>query len=342
MRFCRTGGSARPRRTESFGGGPRRSYWHLAVLACTVGLSSGAAAGEYEVRIDVTEDVRALGSADAFEWEPAADRLSALGPAAWPVLLRALEAEGPATREGIVGVLASGTEADDAVLQGLGRVARADPEEDVRVVAVQASRKLGGEKSTDVIVGALGDPSPAVRRAAITACTKLCTTEASLARLVELALADEPLSNSLQAQRVLYGLTSEGKDAAITMKVRAGAAAAFEKSEKGQPSEGGRDQRALLAALLLAQIDDASRVDLLAAATAAEQPLAIRGHAVHALGRLGSAGQVPLLAELLRDSALSLYAYDALRRMSERGIVEAKAPASAYTGPRAPELLPRP
>jgi HEAT repeat protein len=310
------------------------------VLACAVTLAGGgAAAGEYEVRIDVTEDVRALGSDDLFEWEPASDRLSALGAAAWPVLLRALETEGPPVREGIVGVLASGTDADDSVLQGLGRVARQDPEEPVRVVAVQALRKLGGEKSSEVVIAALGDPSPAVRRVAILACTGICTSDAALARLVELALADEPLPNALQAQRILYGLTSQGQAAAITAKVRSGATAAL---EKGRAHGSGGDRQALLSALLLAQLDDASRLDVLAAATAPDQPEALRAHAVHAIGRLGTADQVPLVAELLRDPAVSLYAYDALRRMSERGIAAAEPPASRYTGPRAPMLLPRP
>jgi HEAT repeat protein len=315
----------------------------LAALACAIALVSGpAAAGEYEVRIDVTEDVRALGSEDAFEWEPASDRLSALGSAAWPVLLRALENEGPAVREGIVSVFLSGTDADDSVLTGLGRVARRDPEDPVRVVAVQALRKLGGEKSSDVIVAALGDPSPVVRRAAITACTKLCTTDAALARLVELALADEPLSNALQAQRVLSELTSEGKDAATTGKVRAGAQVALQERPREAVEQGGGDQRLLLAALLLARVDDSSRLDLLAAAAKPDQPQALRGHAVHALGRLGTADQVPLLADLLRDPGVSIYAYDALRRMSERGIAEAQVPVSTYTGARAPDLLPRP
>jgi HEAT repeat protein len=342
MRSCPAGGSARLR-TGSFGGGRGKRCWHLAFLACAVGLSFGAAAaGEYEVRIDVTEDVRALGSEDAFEWEPAADRLSALGSAAWPVLLRALEGEGPAVREGIVSVFLSGTEANASVLEALMRLSRQDSEEAVREVAVQALRKLGREKSTDGVVAALGDPSPAVRRVAITACTAICTSDAALARLVELALADEPLSNALQAQRVLYALTSEGQEAAITGKVRAGAAAALRESPRETAEKGGSDQRALLAALLLAQLDDASRLDLLVVATKPDQPQALRGHAVYALGRLGSADQVPLLADLLRDPALSLYAYDALRRMSERGIAQAQIPASTYTGPRAPDLLPRP
>src|SRR4029450_12902290 len=135
MRLCRKRKLTRSRRTASFACSAARV---LVALACMFSRVGGiAAAGEYEVRIDVTEDVRALGSEDAFEWEPAADRLSALGAAAWPVLLRALETESPAGREGIVGVLASATEAGDSVLRGLERVARADPVEEVRVDAVQ-------------------------------------------------------------------------------------------------------------------------------------------------------------------------------------------------------------
>jgi HEAT repeat protein len=340
MRRCLVGSFASSGRTRSFACFAERRRWCVTVLAFASSLAGGAAgAGEYEVRIDVTEDVRALGSEDLFEWEPASDRLSALGSAAWPVLLRALEIEGPAVREGIVGVLLSGTEADASVLQGLGRVARQDPEEAVREVAVQALRKLGGGKSSDVVVAALGDPSPAVRRVAILACKGICTSDAALARLVELALADEPLPDALLAQRILYELTSEGQEAAIAGKVRSGAAAAL---EKGGAQGSGGDRRALLAALLLAQLDDASRLDLLAVATIPDQPPDLRTQAVHALGRLGGDDQVSLLTELLRDAAVSLYAYDALRRMSERGVAAARQPAATYTGQRAPTLLPRP
>jgi len=304
------------------------------VLAVTV------AAAEYEVCVDVTADVRALGSDDAFAWEPAADRLRALGPAAWPALLRALEHEGPAVREGIVGVLASATEANDAVRQGLERVVQSDPEAAVREVAVPALRKLAGAKSRDVVVAALEDPSPEVRRKAITACTDLCTGDAVLARLVALALADEPVANALQAKRVLWSLTGEGSDAEIAAKIRAATIAASNARDgsSGEPAE----RRTLLAALLLAEIGEATRLDTLVLATRPDQPDAIRVHALHALGRLGGEDRVALVAELQQDAAVGVYAHDALRRMSERGIAPAAAAAARYTGPRPPQPLPRP
>jgi HEAT repeat protein len=134
-------------------------------------------------------------------------------------------------------------------------------------------------------------------------------------------------------------LTSEGRAAATVGKVRAGAAAALEEAA-GQRDRRGR--RTLLAALLLAELDDASRLDLLVEAAKPDQPAAIRAHAVHAIGRLGGTDHVPVLAELLKDPEVSVYAYDALRRMSERGLAAAEQPASTYVGQRPPKPLPRP
>lgn len=315
----------------------------IAALACAVSVAltvAGAGAAEYEVCVDVTADIRALGSDDAFEWEPARDRLSALGPAAWPALLRALEGEGPAVREGAVGVLASAPEANDAVRDGLGRVVRSDPEVAVREVAVPALRKLAGEKSHDVVVAALDDPSPLVRRKAITACTELCTSDAGLARLVTLALTDEPLPNALQAKRVLWGLTAEGGNTEIAGKIRAATIAASSASDGSSPESAAR--RTLLAALLLAEIGDDSRLDAVALATRPGQPDAIRVHALHALGRLGGEDRVALVAAQQQDTQVGVYAHDALRRMSERGIASATEAAKTYTGPRPPQPLPRP
>jgi len=290
------------------------------------------------VCLDVTADIRALGSDDAFVWEPASDRLAALGPAAWPALLRALDREGPAVREAIVGILASGTEADDAVRERLARVARRDPEPDVRSVAVPALRKLAGAASRDVVVAVLDDPSPAVRRKAITTCPGLCTDEAALARLVALALGDEPLSNALQAKRVLWSLTADGSDAAVVAKVRAASIAA---ARDAAPA-GAAERRTLLAALLLAEIGDDARLGDVARATGTDQPVELRGHAIHALGRLGGAEHVALLAGLQQDAAVGIYAHDALRRMAARGIPAAGEAAARHTGPRAPQPLPRP
>lgn len=313
------------------------------VLACVLSAARATApvsAADYRVCLDVTADVRALGSDDAFESEPAANRLSALGPAAWPALLRALAHEGPAIREAVVGIFASTTESDDAVRQALARVARRDPEADVRAVAVPALRKLAGKQSEDVLVAALADPSPAVRRKAITACTDLCRDDAALARLVALALTDEPPSNALQAQRVLWSLTADGRDAAVVGKIRADTIAEARARDGASPQS--TERRTLLAALLLAGIGDDSRLDDVARATHAGQPDEIRIHALHALGRLGGADRVALVAGLQQDPAVGIYAHDALRRMSARGISAAAEAAAAHTGPRAPQLLPRP
>lgn len=329
------------RRPRSLAKGRARRVVALAGSLFLSLTTAHAGAAEYEACLDLTADVRALGSDDAFEWEPAANRLSALGPAAWPALVRALEREGPAVRVGIVGVLASGTEADDAVRQALARVARKDPEVEARADAVAALRKLGGKQSRDVVVAALDDPNPEVRRKAIIACTELCTDDAALARLVALALGDEPVSNALQAKRVLWSSTADGRNAEVVAKVRAETVAAAKPATGASPDAAAR--RALLAALLLAEVGDDARLDEIARAARPDQDSALLVHALHALGRLGGADRVALVAGLQQaPGAGGVYANDALRRMSERGVTGAAEAAASYTGPRPPQLLPRP
>lgn len=336
----------------------------VAAVLCLSFPSAPLAATEYEVCVDVGADIRALGSDDAFEWEPASDRLSALGTAAWPALLRALEHEGPTVREGVINVLASSSESDDAVSASLARVARNDSEADVRASAVAALRKLAGAQSRDVVVAALDDPSPEVRRNAITACTDLCSDDAAVARLVELALGDPSLINALQARRVLWRATADGRETRVVEQIRAGAVATAVATSRTSTSDAGspdlRDaaapaprasnaanaaaasRREILAALLLAEIGDASRLDTVVRATRSDEEQAIRIVALHALGRLGGEEQVALVAALQPDPAVGAYAHDALRRMSERGVASAAEAASRHTGPRAPQLLPRP
>ena len=67
-----------------------------------------------------------------------------------------------------------------------------------------------------MVVAALDDPSAKVRRAAITACTGICTSDAAVARLVDLALADEPLSNALQAELARSFPEGSGVQAELT------------------------------------------------------------------------------------------------------------------------------
>lgn len=333
----------RPFHIGSFACIGAKRWWGSGALALILWAAVAAGEAGYQVCLDVTEDVRALGSDDLFESEPAAERLGALGAAAWPALIRALEAEDTPVREGIVGVLAtsSGAGADDAVVRALGRAARGDPEVAVRVAALSALRRVAGAKGYEAVRTALDDPDPTVRREAITACKGICRSADALGRLVALALADEPLPNALQARRVLWSLTSEGADEEIVARIREQGRAALRARAGG--SEAAPERRELLAALLLAELDDTSALDVVARATRAGET-ALRVHALHALGRLGDASHVPLLAEWLHDEdpTLALYAYDALRRMSERGIAAADPVAVTYGGPRPQNLLPRP
>lgn len=320
---------------------PERRRRRIVRLACTLALvATRASGGDTRVCIDVAADIRALGSDDAFDSSPAAERLALLGPAAFPVLLRALAEEGPTAREAIVGLLADAPPTDAGVNRALARVARSDPEPGVRAVAIAAVHKLRGREGAPVLVAALDDPSPVVRHRAILACADACPGDAALARLVGLAIDDEPISNALEAQRALRGLSAEGADPARTAAIRRLAIAAV--PADGGANPGGGSPRELRAAILLGELGDDSRLDAIAHAAGAGQPLGLRVPAIHALGRLGGADRVALLAGLLGDRDVAIHAHDALRRMASRDIAQADEAIAHYTGPRSPHPLPRP
>src|SRR5207247_5065766 len=72
----------------------------------------------------------------------------------------------------------------------------------------------------------------------------------------------------------------------------------------------------------------------------------LRQQAIYALGRVGDASAVPVLAGLLRqpDTDTSNYSYQALTSAAARGIPEAQHALEAYHGPRPtqPDTTPPP
>jgi HEAT repeat protein len=166
------------------------------------------------------------------------------------------------------------------------RVAADDAEADVRYEALQEIGAVADPRARAVVEAALDDPAPKVRLAAAKGCAQLCTSPAALARLVRIAVADQPFPNAIWARASLVRMLAE-KDGERAAQARA----AIE--DGARPVLGGTaplEERAR-AGLLLAELGDAGGAAALAeAAAAAEAILQLRLYAAWALGRVGGAG----------------------------------------------------
>ena len=311
-----------------------RSVFAICLLAAGCGLFRPA--HRYRVTIDLGPSIRALGSEDLFESGPAEDRIVAIGPAALPALDAALDDESPAVRVGVVEVLSY-----LAVPERVPLLMKAvtDPDEAVRAQALEVLGGLTGDpRARPLVEAALEDPSPTIRVAAARTCARLCTSPPAVARLVDIAIRDEPFSNALWARASLAAMMKRPDTSSE-------ARAAIERVAIPRLQDGGSLEERARAALLVADIGSPAGSEVLAAAARESTSTQVRLHALYALGTVGDARAVPTLAEILRgpQSELVPYAYDALTRMAARGVAEAKPILRAYRGPRPSNpLLPPP
>jgi len=302
-----------------------------AMLALTAACGRSESDHPYRATIDLTTEIRALGSDDLFESDPAEAKIVALGPAALPALGLALEREPPAVRAGVVGALARLHTPETAPLLV---TAAHDPAEEVRSAAVDALGGLADPRGQGVVEAALHDPGARVRLFAARACAALCSSPAALARLVEIALDDESLPASSWARASLRELL--GRDAA--------ARAAAGRAAKARLPEANPVEARARAALLLADLGDPAGAEALAVAAQHTTTLQLRLQAIYALGVVGDEASVPALAELLADAnpSVPVYAYDALGKLDARGVASAATARQAYRGEIPTHPLPRP
>ena len=313
-----------------------------AVLAPGCSGPEPAAPAPYVVTVDLSADVTALGGGDQDgddeRAEAASRRLRALGMSARPALLAALEREAPPARVSIIELLADLAVAqDEPALAALERLARADPAAEVRAAALAALADVGNPRSSGIVEGALHDREATVRVAAAGACSTLCRSDTALAALAGMVVSEANVGHGLAARRVLTQLRDNPELAAKVAEQTRRTAIAVLASNDAPATE-----RAVRAALLLADLGDAQgEPALLAAATAPPSP-PLRMHAVYALGRVGGAASVPALRALLGDPTLAPYACDALERLAQRGVAGAQSALDGYAGPRLAAPLPPP
>jgi hypothetical protein len=301
----------------------------MALAAC----SSRGPAAPYRASVDLGPSIRALGSDDVFVSEPAEERILGLGAAALPALAAALARDEPAVRRGVVALLPRVE--DDAAGALLVAAARDDPDPDVRYEAFRGLAARPDERGRALVESSLGHDGPRVRLGAVLACAVLCTSGTAFARLTERAVDDVPANAA--AARVALLRVLRGPDATRAGAARRAILASAVPAVTAAPTPAAR----LRAALLASDVGDASGREVLAAGVRDGAPGGLRLHAVYALGTVGDARAVPVLAAVGGDETLRRYARDALLRLDHRGVPGARA-AVAATADGDPAPLPPP
>jgi HEAT repeat protein len=287
-----------------------------------------AATRDRTVTVDLSADIVALGSDDLFESEPALDRIVAIGEPSVPVLAHVFETEPPAVRVGIVEALKKigGSEATSVLL-----IAGHDPDTQVRYDALLVLGDLDDARGREPIEAALDDSEPRIRLAGAAACAHLCSSQATLDRLVDMAIRDEPLPIGIAARASLVRMLASDERSR-----REAAGAVIRNSAVGAIDGQETLDHRMRAALLLADIGDERAAPVLVDAIRELDSPHLRTRAAYALGDVGGTAAVPAVVEVLNSGAFAFYGYDALRRMAERNVPGARNALDAYTGPRPP------
>jgi HEAT repeat protein len=306
----------------------------LAVANC--GPEGEALAGsKYVVQVDLTPQIRAFGE-DTATADEAGEQVAAIGPAAIPALAAALTHEPRDVRQKAVEVLT--TIGTAAAVPPLLQAAQHDDDVDVRADAVHALGTLGAERGRAVVEAMLADSHAPIRGGAVMACASLCTSDAAIARLADIAVMDDDVSIALGAWRTLLALRAKPALADVVRSTLARRRAA------PLPSNAKPNARALLALIDYDSDGPAAIPSLLAAVGEASPP--VQRQIVWQLGTVGDDRCIVALRELLHapDTSVQAYAYDALVKLRDRGIDGAATALDAYpgrkpSGPlRAPDL----
>ena len=165
-----------------------------------------------------------------------------------------------------------------------------------------------------------------MRWAALDACVTLCTTPAAVQKVATLAVSDPDSTAGIMARMALGRLRASGHGEAVQAAIAATARPAL--------SANTPDTRAR-AALVVADGGDAAVLASLATLAPAVSP-ALQRQVAFMLGVAGDAAAVAPLKVLLgqQDESVQVYAYDALRRLGDRGVSGAREAAATYAGPK--------
>jgi HEAT repeat protein len=303
------------------------------VAAC--GDSSKPAAGRapYTATIDVSALVRQLGSEETFDADEAAERLAGLGDAVVPALEGALATEGKPVRLGIVDAL--GPMESARAGEVLARIARSDPEPEVRGMAVLKLGEGAAPAARPALEAALADASALVSQTAAVACGALCTTPAAIDRMIDVALESLP-DTDLPRMRASLGrlLAGPDREAARYAHDRLVARTAAILASAAPLDARGR------AAIFAMQVDVPGMEPTLVEVVRSARSTMLRTAALETVARTGSAAAVAPLEEALRDPTVAVAAAGALRSIAARGVPEATAALAKLEPPAAPPRTP--
>jgi HEAT repeat protein len=304
----------------------------LAVLGCRreqeppphVDTQPKAAAPAQPFTRDIGPHLAALAGSDQMVANDAEEALVELGPGVVPALLSAFPNQPPAARVRIVRALAR-LRTDEAVA-AVVQSASNDSQLEVRAASLRALATTDDPRSLGIVMAALDDPLPAVRWAALDACVTLCTTPAAIQKVATLAVSDPDLTAGIMARTALGRLRASGHAEPVQAAIAASARPAL--------SANTPDTRAR-AALLVADGGDAAGLASLATLATGVSP-ALQRQVAFTLGYAGDAAAIAPLKALLgqQDASVQLYAYDALRRLGDRGVSGAQEAAATYAGPK--------
>lgn len=301
------------------------------VLAVWVLASCGLVRSPEGLHIDLGPTIQALGSDDLATASAAEDKILALGEPALPALDSALRREPQEVRVAVVEVLGSMRGEESRTL--LARTLRDDDADRVRADAAFELRMFPNSPETEgVLVTALGDPAPEVRRKTALALGAVCRTRDCVERVTTSALADPSAGVWWGARTSLVRLRATdrgGMARLVDGAIREQAPAVL---------AGGEATYADRAALLLADIGDDRGVSRLEQLAVTGEPMT-RQQAVLALGAVGGASAVTVLRVASQDPRVSVAARLALRQTAARQVPGASA-ALAEAERQAPRVRP--
>jgi HEAT repeat protein len=263
------------------------------------------------VTVDTKPWIDDLGTDDLFRFDPAADKLAALGDAAVPALAAAFDGGDAQLRLGVVEVLRDiGTPAAHPLLLR----AASDSDQEVRADAILALGVLRVEDGTAIVEHALGDENPRINRAAAVACRSVCRSEEGMRHLARIAVHGEP-AIAKTARESVHGLLGR-EDRADRARAAVESIAATQLDSRVDPITRVR------AALLLVEIDTQRALPWLRYfVESGDHPL-VQFDAFLAIGKYGGSEEVPFLVRL-RDEPerpMTASACKALGLMAKRGI----------------------
>lgn len=295
------------------------------------------------VAMQLSQQLKDLGSRNDAVAVAAIDALVAQGPAALDVVTPVLEQGSETARENALEVLKELELRESVPL--LIKVLGKDDDADVRYETAILLGQLGDPRARDAIEATLRDREWTARTGAARACATLCTSPEAVDRLVWMAISDQPVQTGIWARSSLVKMLKRSAAAPAPADLPGQVRAAIERAAKPAASGTGSLETRVRAALLLSDIGDTSGLPALREAVAQQGLDAkVMPYPLFVLGQIGDASDVPALSVALGNARpeVSVFAYDALRRLAARNQAGAAEAMAGFQGKKPAQELASP